>query len=93
MEVSDCLFHYLQVEKDTETVKKTKKGRHRLLSYRDQLIMILIKLRLNTQSENLADQVGCLKTTVHEIFRRWINLMYVKLKFLIKWPDYDAGRS
>ena len=40
--------------------------------------MILIKLRLNTQFENLADQVGC-------------YLMYVKLKFLIKWPDHDAS--
>ena len=53
--------------------------------------MILIKLRLNTQFENLADQVGFSKTTVHEIFRRRINLMYVKLKFLIKWPDHDAS--
>ena len=69
VEVFDCLFDYLQVEKDIETVKKKKKkGRHRLLSYRGQLIMILIKLRLNTQFENLADQAGCLKTTVHEIF-------------------------
>ena len=27
----------------------------------------------------------------NDIFRRWINLMYVKLKFLIKWPDHDAS--
>ena len=92
MEVFDCLFDYLQAEKDIEAVKKTKKGRHRLLSYRDQLIMTLIKLRLNTRFENLADQVGCSKTTVHNIFRRWIiNFMYVKLMFLIKWPDHDAS--
>ena len=66
-------------------------NRHRLLSYRDQLIMTLIKLRLNTQFEDLADQVGCSKTTAHDIFRRWINFMYVKLKFLIKGPDHDAN--
>ena len=52
--------------------------------------MTLIKLKLNTQFENLADQVGCSKTIVHDIFRRWINLMYVKLQFLIKWPNHDA---
>ena len=80
-----------QAEKDTEAVKETKKGRHRLLSYRNQLIMILIKLRLNTQFENLVDQVGCSKTIVIDIFRKWINLVYVKLKFLIKWPDHDAS--
>ena len=91
MEVFDCLFDYLQAEKDIEAVKKTKKGRHRLFCYRDQLIMILIELRLNTQFENLADQVGCLKTTVHNIFKTWINLMYVKLTFLIKWTDHDAS--
>ena len=62
VEVFDCLFDCLQAEKDIEAVKKTKKRRHRLLSYRDQLIMTLIKLRLNTQFENLADQVGCSKT-------------------------------
>ena len=53
--------------------------------------MALIKLRLNTQFENLADQVGCSKTTVCDIFRNWVNLMYVKLKFLINWPDHDAS--
>ena len=53
--------------------------------------MTLTKLRLSTQFENLADQVGCSKTTVHDIFRRWIKLMYVKLKFLTKWSDHDAS--
>ena len=70
MEVFDCLFDYLQAGKDIEAVKRTKIWRHRLLSYREQVIMTLIKLRLNTQFENLADQVGCSKTTAHDIFRR-----------------------
>ena len=67
MEIFDCLFDYLQAEKDIEAVKKKKKKKkkktHRLLSYRDQLIMTLIKLRLKTQFEVLADQVGYSKTT------------------------------
>ena len=68
MEVFDCLFDYHRAEKDIETVKsKTKNMRPRFLSYMDQLIMTLRKLRLNTQFENLADQVGCSKTTVHDI--------------------------
>ena len=58
VEVFDSLFEYLQAEKDIEAVKKSKKGRHRLLSYRDQLIKMLVKLRLNTQFKNLDDQVG-----------------------------------
>ena len=65
MEIFDCLFDYLQAEKYIEAVKKKKKKKktHRLLSYRDQLIMTLIKLRLKTQFEVLADQVGYSKTT------------------------------
>ena len=66
MEIFDCLFDYLQAEKDIEAVKKKKKKKkkkQRLLSYRDQLIMTLIKLRLKTQFEVLADQVGYSKTT------------------------------
>ena len=82
---------FKQKKNDSGTVKKTKKGRDKLLSYRDQLIMTLIKSRLNTQFEDLADQVGCSKTTVYDIFRSWINLMYVKLKFLIQWLDHDAS--
>ena len=91
VEVFDFLFDYLQAEKDNEPVKNTRKGRHRLLSYRDQLIMTLIKLKRNTQFENLADQVGCSKTTAQNIFRSWINLMHANLKFLIKWPGHDAS--
>ena len=66
MEIFDCLFDYLQAEKDIEAVKKKKKKKKKtniLLSYRDQLIMTLIKLRLKTQFEVLADQVGYSKTT------------------------------
>ena len=85
VELFDGLF------KDIKVVKKLRKGRYRLLSYKNRLIMPLIKLRLNTQFENLTDQVGCSKTAVYDIFRRWINLMYVKLRFLMKWPDHDAS--
>ena len=63
MEAFDYLFDFLQAEKEIEPVRKLKKGRHRLLSYRDQLIMTLIKLRLNTQFENLVIHV-------HDILRR-----------------------
>ena len=36
--------------------------------------MTLMKLRLNTQFENLADQVGCLKTTVRDILEGGLTL-------------------
>ena len=45
--------------------------------------MTLVKLRLNTQFENLADQFNSSKSCTNDVFRRWINLMYVKLKILL----------
>ena len=55
-----------------------------------QLLVTLIKLRLDIQFEYLADQIGLAKSCCHDIFKRWINLLYAKLKFSIKWPDHDA---
>ena len=51
------------------------------MSYKDQLLM------------TLADQFNSYKGFTNDIFRRWINLMYVYLKSLIKWPDHDASHK
>ena len=82
-ETFDNIFKYLA----TSLPKKCRSK----ISFEDQLLMTLIKLRLDIQFENLADQFGLAKSTCHDIFKRWINLLYTKLKFLIKWPDHDAS--
>ena len=48
------------------------------MPYKDQLLMTFVKLRLITQFENLADQFNSSKSCTNDIFRRWINLLYVK---------------
>ena len=53
--------------------------------------MTLVKLRLNQQWENLADQFNSNKTSLNDIFWRWIDILYKHLSFLIKWPDHDAA--
>lgn len=90
--------YYTGIQRDTFSAlfKYLKKGLPRLtrtnaMSYEDQLLMVLIKLRLNIQFENLSDQFNCPKSSIHDIFKRWINLMYTKMKNLIKWPDHDAS--
>ena len=82
-ETLDALFKYLQ-----PSLPKIYRCK---MPYDDQLLMTLVKLRLNQQFENLADQFNCATSSIHGIFKRWINLLYTKLKFLIKWPDHDAG--
>ena len=63
---------------------------HSKLSFKDQFLMTLIKLRLNIPFENLADQFNCARSSIAGIFKRWITLLHTKLSFLIKWPDHDA---
>ena len=61
------------------------------MNFKDQLLMTLVKLRLNNHFENLADQFHSRKSTLHSIFWKWIDLLYSKLSFLIRWPDHDAS--
>lgn len=61
------------------------------LSYKDQLLMTLVKLRLNTPWLSLADQFCSNKTSLNDIFWKWIDLIYIKMSGLIKWPDHDAN--
>ena len=56
-----------------------------------QFLMTLMKLRLSIPFENLADQFNCARSSIAGIFKRWINLLYTKLSFLIKWPDHEAS--
>ncbi|XP_057310310.1 uncharacterized protein LOC130648287 [Hydractinia symbiolongicarpus] len=61
------------------------------MPFKDQLLMTLAKLRLNLQFENMADQFNCPRSTAHEVFQRWIDLLSTKLSWLIHWPDHDAS--
>ena len=40
---------------------------HSKISFEDQLLLTLIKLRLDIQFENLADQFGLAKSSCHDI--------------------------
>lgn len=61
------------------------------LSFENQFLMTLMRLRLGIQFENLADQFNIPKSTCHDIFKRWLDLLHTKLSFLVHWPDHDAS--
>ena len=52
------------------------------LSHEDQLLMTLIKLRLNSRWVSLADQFNSNKTSLNNIFWKWIDLIYYKIILL-----------
>ena len=60
------------------------------LQPRDELLLVLMRLRLNTLIEDLAYRFGIAKSTVTTICNLWIDVMSVRLKFLIKWADKEV---
>ena len=69
------------------------KSRKDCLPLKDQLFVTLVKLKINPPFEFLACEFSTGKTTILDIFKRWINLIYMKLSFIVKWPDTEAVRT
>ena len=64
-------------------------GPRSVLSEFDQLIMVLLKLRLNLMDQDIAYQFGVHQTTVSRNFRKVMNVLYSRLKPLIRWPERE----
>ncbi len=79
----DAVFEFL-----LPSLPKTCRSK---LDYKDQFLLTLVKLRLGVHFEFLADHFNCSRSSASSIFKRWVNLLYYKLSFLIHWPDHDAG--
>ena len=54
-----------------------------------QFVMVLAKLRLNLHNQDIAYCFGVYQSSVSRMFRKWIDIMYVRLKPLIKWPERE----
>jgi len=63
------------------------------LSLCDELLLTLMKLRLNLLNEDLGYRFGIHKTSVSKIFHKWLHILYVKLKAFIVWPDRSVVRK
>ena len=53
----------------------------------NQTILTIVKLKHNPTFEMLAHLCRISKTTAIDYFQKWLNIMYTKLKFLIKIQD------
>ena len=61
---------------------------HSKLSLFQQFILVLMKLRLNLAHQDLAYRFGISPATVTKIFEKWIQVMFVRLRPLIRWPNH-----
>ena len=68
--------------KRTSTSERTtdKSGPKSKLPLQEQFFMVMVRLRLGLNVEDLADRFYVSSSTVSRIFITWINLMYVKFK-------------
>lgn len=55
----------------------------------EQLVMVLMKLRLNLGDQDLAYRFQVTQSTVSRYFNRWLDVMYVSLSCLVTWPERD----
>ena len=54
-----------------------------------QFLLVLMKLRLNLGDQDLGYRFGIHQSTVSRCLTRVINIMYVRLKPLVKWPQRE----
>ena len=59
------------------------------LSSFPQFLMVLTKLRLNLGDQDLAYRFGINQSTVSRYFKKWVNVMYIRLCPLVKWPGRE----
>ena len=56
-------------------------------SQENELLLVIMRLRLNLHLEDLAVRFSVSTSTAGFIFQKWIDVMFVRLQFLIKWPS------
>ena len=57
------------------------------LSVPDEILLVLMKLRLDLPNDDLGYRFKLSPKTVSIVFQKWISIMSTELKCLICWPD------
>ena len=73
-------------------VPRERMARSNLLP-EDEFLLVMMRLRLNLLLDDLAIRFSVSKTTVGTVFQKWVDTMFIRLKFLVKWPSKDVIRS
>ena len=66
---------------------------HQKLSNFQYFVLTCMKLRLDLGFEDLGFRFNVHCSTASRIFDKWLNVMYVRLKFLISWPEREVLRT
>ena len=63
------------------------------LSKFDAFVLTLMKLRHNLSNYDLGFRFGINAATVSRVFSKWMEVMDVRLSFLVTWPDRENIRK
>nr|XP_022344236.1 uncharacterized protein LOC111137188 [Crassostrea virginica] len=79
---------------DTSNERKQtqKKGPKRVLSIKEEMMLMLLRLRRGYDSISLSNMFGISDTLVSRIFATWTSLVSKELGFLIRWPSKEQVR-
>lgn len=69
-----------------------KKGPKRVLSIKEEMMLMLLRLRRGYDSISLSNMFGISDTLVSRIFATWTSLVSKELGFLIRWPSKEQVR-
>ncbi|XP_064414151.1 uncharacterized protein LOC102352482 isoform X2 [Latimeria chalumnae] len=64
-----------------------------VLTQFQELLLVLVKFKLNLLEEDLAHRFGISQSTVSRVFRKWVHIMNVRLARFVRWPDREELRS
>lgn len=76
-----------------KTLPSVRTHGNRKLSNFSEFLITLVKLRLNLRNKDLGFRFGVSETLISLTVHKWINILYVALNFLIRWPSKEEVRA
>ena len=64
-----------------------------IISFEDGLLLVLMRLRVNARLEDLSYRFRLPLADVTKIIQNWINVMHIRMRFLVKWPSQEVVRA
>ena len=72
---------------------KRKPGPSRKLTYLDEFLLVLMRLKPGLFVQDLADRIGISTSLVSRICNTWINLLYFELQDMFPFPTQELVRK
>ena len=91
-----CKVQYWRGSKRVISTRKRSFTRSKVkkLSYKNELLLTLMRIRLGLLNEDLADRFGISSTVCSNTFKTWIRLLRILLgDALVKWLPVEAIRD